>query len=397
MYSPAVRRKFFELYRLPAPPNTPLSRTTSPTTSPTKNDPVSPNHQALTLSPSAIISDPFSHMLLEVVKLIQACLVLWGMVSDNVEIDGLFCDETKQGVFAWRRSMGMEHEESMRLEVGQTVDACLLLIRDLMDRRKRAAGVSTQRPSQRFSVRSRVLDTTSTRWTWKRFPKIRCPTHAASCRPGMRIRYVILDLCKANLEAAYRPSHERVEYLTVPSIRALNAHYLNERTRSPDALKMPRLLLSGVASATSTLHANLKGGGQEDTPLRKREHHHFRTRPEELPSDSGFNLIVPAGEAGVYAPPDIITSDLEAYTRGILKSREKDWDVMGARRIGALWSGQTELGKSKSHRRLNGGVLRKKTHEPEADDGDEGSTRGALGKISEKTGLAIKGGLGLVR
>ena len=40
------------------------------------------------------------------------------MVSDDVEIDGLFCDDTKQGVFAWRRSMGMEHEESMRLEVG---------------------------------------------------------------------------------------------------------------------------------------------------------------------------------------------------------------------------------------------------------------------------------------
>jgi hypothetical protein len=33
------------------------------------------------------------------------------------EIDGLFCDETKKGIGVWRRSMGMEHEESLKIEV----------------------------------------------------------------------------------------------------------------------------------------------------------------------------------------------------------------------------------------------------------------------------------------
>lgn len=56
-------------------------------------------------------------MVLELVKLIQSALSLWGMISSNVDIDGLLCDETKAGVYAWRRSMGMEHEESMRIEV----------------------------------------------------------------------------------------------------------------------------------------------------------------------------------------------------------------------------------------------------------------------------------------
>ena len=60
-------------------------------------------------------------MVIEIVRLIQGALVIWGMVSDDVELDGLFCDVTKKGVFAWRRSMGLEHEESMRLEVGLQV------------------------------------------------------------------------------------------------------------------------------------------------------------------------------------------------------------------------------------------------------------------------------------
>jgi len=111
---PAVRRKFFELYNIPAPPSTPLSRATSPSASPTKPDGTSPQNP---VSPSAIHSDPFTHMLLELVRLIQACLAMWGMVSEELEIDGLFCDETKKGAFAWRKAMGMEHEESMRLEV----------------------------------------------------------------------------------------------------------------------------------------------------------------------------------------------------------------------------------------------------------------------------------------
>lgn len=34
-------------------------------------------------------------------------------------IDGLFCDETKKGIFAWRRNMGMEHEEALKIEVSR--------------------------------------------------------------------------------------------------------------------------------------------------------------------------------------------------------------------------------------------------------------------------------------
>jgi hypothetical protein len=178
----------------------------------------------------------------------------------------------------------------------------------------------------------------------------------------------------------------------VAGIRQLHTFYLNERTRSPDALKVHRFLFSGVASATSSIHANLKGGGLDDTPLRKREHHHGRNRLDESASDSGLNLIVPEGQIGSVAPPDVVTSDLEAYTKGILKSREKDWDVMGARRMGALWSGQTELRYRRSHKGLNGRVLRRRQESVEDEE-----PRGAFEKMTSITGQAIKGGLGLVR
>ena len=56
-------------------------------------------------------------MVLEMVRLVQASLAIWGMIPEETGIDGLFCDETKKGLFAWRREMGMEHEDSMRLEV----------------------------------------------------------------------------------------------------------------------------------------------------------------------------------------------------------------------------------------------------------------------------------------
>ena len=118
-HSIAVRRKFCELYRLPAPahPTAPLSRTNSPTKSPSNT--ASPT--ALTNGHHPILSDPFTVMVIEMVKLVQAALALWGMFGtsrDDLEVDGLFCDETKVGIFHWRRVMGMEHEESMRLEVG---------------------------------------------------------------------------------------------------------------------------------------------------------------------------------------------------------------------------------------------------------------------------------------
>jgi hypothetical protein len=215
---------------------------------------------------------------------------------------------------------------------------------------------------------------------------------------GYQVNQTAIDSLISNKQASIRQDRtfDRADFLTVSSIRHLNQHYLNERTRSPDALKVHRFLLSGVASATSSIHANLKGGNQEDTPLRKREHH-LRARLEDGSSDSGLGLIVPAGEVGVYAPPDVITSDLEAYTKGILKSREKDLDVMGARRIAALWSGQTDLTHRRSQRRLNGGVLRRRTETiDEIGDGEHGP-RGTFGKMTAVTGNAIRGGLGLVR
>jgi hypothetical protein len=70
-----------------------------------------------------IYNDTFTLMLVELVRLVQGALALWGFFGadngdvDHMEIDGLFCDETKKGIFAWRKAMGMEHEESMRMEV----------------------------------------------------------------------------------------------------------------------------------------------------------------------------------------------------------------------------------------------------------------------------------------
>lgn len=76
-----------------------------------------------------INSDPFTYLVIELVKLIQAALALWGMFQDvgedmhgrligpGMEVDGLFCDETKNAISRWRKEMGMEHEESLKIEV----------------------------------------------------------------------------------------------------------------------------------------------------------------------------------------------------------------------------------------------------------------------------------------
>jgi hypothetical protein len=159
------------------------------------------------------------------------------------------------------------------------------------------------------------------------------------------------------------------------------------------------MLFSGVASATSSIQANLKGGAAEDTPIRKREHHLYYTHNnqssrsivDEQP-ESGIKMIIPEGEVGPVAPPDVITSDLDAYTKGILKSREKDWDVMGARRIAGLWNGQVDLGRRKGGEK---GTLRKKTGSGVYDEG-ESVGRGAFERVTARTGQAIKGGFGLV-
>ena len=197
-------------------------------------------------------------------------------------------------------------------------------------------------------------------------------------------------------------ARDESDFLSVSSIRQLNCHYLNYRTRYPDAFKVHRFLFSGVASATSSLSANLKGGAAEDTPLRKREHH-LRFRADDgTDSDSGVGLIVPQGEIGPVAPPDVITTDLDAYTKGILKSREKDWDVMGARRIGALWSGQVDLRHKRSFGRLDRNVLRRRQTSLDAGredglDDAQGGARATFEKMTSKTGQAIKGGLGFVK
>jgi hypothetical protein len=146
---PALRRKFLELYHLPTPPSiNSISRATSPSNSPTSPKTTfghsNRDHRAspsMTFSPDGANNagteigtgvrsnpnpnpDPFTAMVTELVKLIQAALALWGMFGtdrQDLEIDGLFCDETKAGIFQWRRMMGMEHEESLRMEVGAKV------------------------------------------------------------------------------------------------------------------------------------------------------------------------------------------------------------------------------------------------------------------------------------
>lgn len=98
-------------------------------------------------------------------------------------------------------------------------------------------------------------------------------------------------------------------------------------------------------------------------------------------------MIIPEGQVGSVAPPDIITSDLEAYTKGILKSRQKDWDVMGARRVAGLWNGQIV-----DYGRGNRGQVLKKGSVREEDGEEMGAAKGALAW----TGQALKGGFGLV-
>ena len=193
-------------------------------------------------------------------------------------------------------------------------------------------------------------------------------------------------------------------YLVVSKVRHLNAHYLRERTRSPgDALKMHRFLLSSVAQATSSISANLKGSAGEDRPLRKREHH-LRHRIEDGETETGVGMIVPEGEIGPVAPPDVVTTDLEAYTKGIINSREKDWDVIGARRVAELWNGSlAEQAGARPQRRMDRGLLGRRMVSRELESLEEGEdshvahgAKGAFERVTARTGQALKGGFGLV-
>jgi hypothetical protein len=169
-------------------------------------------------------------------------------------------------------------------------------------------------------------------------------------------------------------------YLDVDSIRSLNKAYLVRRTKSP--FSVHHSVLSGVAHATSSISANLKGNSHEDGPLRRREQ-----RPDLSSStgESGLKLISPDHDVGNSAPPDVITTNLEAYTNGIKKSREKDWIEMGAKKIGDLWKGNLGVEEKKGFGVFRKGTIKEEGTEEDSDDG--GRTRGALAK----TGKAFKG------
>jgi hypothetical protein len=148
----------------------------------------------------------------------------------------------------------------------------------------------------------------------------------------------------------------------------------------------------------------------EDGPLRRREHRpdfdtpstpitgRFNGNGDGIPHDqqqqTGLHLIVPDDEVGHSAAPDIITTNLEAYTSGIKRSKEKDWVEMGARRIGDLWKGGGNFFEGEAKRGLGLGLLSRKNTvkgdgtEDDSDDG--GRTRGALAR----TGQAFKGFVG---
>jgi hypothetical protein len=117
-YSPALRRKFHELYKLPQPPQSSTSPPTSPLR-PNRSNSIAQSPIQTGPSASDFRLDPFAIMVQRVVELVQAALAIWGLYGsqrDELDINGLFCDETKAGIFKWRQIMGME-KETLKLEV----------------------------------------------------------------------------------------------------------------------------------------------------------------------------------------------------------------------------------------------------------------------------------------
>ncbi|WVO23894.1 uncharacterized protein IAS62_005251 [Cryptococcus decagattii] len=340
----ALRRKFHDLYRIPVPVHSGpmLVRNSSPSASPTRTPSISGSpHNLHSIHPPAfppssarspvanghdINSDPFTYLAIELVKLIQAALALWGMfqhvgedihgrlISPGMEIDGLFCDETKSAIFRWRREMGMEYEGSLKIEK-ETSGGCI-------------------------------------------DPKT-----------------------LASLLSSITSVHYQLDALDV------------ERT-------------------ASHLSANLKGGGGEETSLRWREHHHRHRLDEQELEDPGMVMIIPDDEIGSIAPPDAITTHLEAYIKCILKSKEKEWDVMGARRIAELWNGSLadsvegrrkrrgtltlSLGRGGSREREKGVLRKRTTSRDDTMREEEGDLRGTIKEISERAGQALRGGMGIM-
>lgn len=200
-------------------------------------------------------------------------------------------------------------------------------------------------------------------------------------------------------------------FFSVPSIRALAQYYLSDRLHKGDHLRVQRLL-TGVAQTASHLSANLKGGGGEETSLRWREHHHRHRLDEQQLEDPGMVMIIPDDEIGSIAPPDAITTHLEAYIKCILKSKEKEWDVMGARRIAELWNGSLadsvegrrkrrgtltlSLGRGGSRERGKGVLRKRTTSRDDTMREEEGDLKGTIKEISERAGQALRGGMGII-
>ncbi|OWZ33295.1 hypothetical protein C356_05394 [Cryptococcus neoformans c45] len=406
----ALRRKFHDLYRVPVPVHSgPMFvRNSSPSASPTRRPSISvSSHGIQSTHPHAsppssiqspvanghdINSDPFTYLVIELVKLIQAALALWGMFQDvgedmhgrligpGMEVDGLFCDETKNAISRWRKEMGMEHEESLKIEK-ETSGGCI--------DPKTLASLLSSITSVHYQLDA--LDV-------ERLPK----DPFSSIRRTLKTWLSYQENMKSGTDSPF---------FSVPSIRALSQHYLSDRLHKGDHLRVQRLL-TGVAQTASNLSANLKGGGGEETSLRWREHHlHHRLDEQEL-EDPGTVMIIPDDEIGSIAPPDAITTHLEAYIKCILKSKEKEWDVMGARRIAELWNGSVAdsvegrrkrrgtltLGMGRSGiREKERSVLRKRT--TSRDDTmreEEGDLKGTIKEISERAGQALRGGMGIM-
>lgn len=161
-------------------------------------------------------------------------------------------------------------------------------------------------------------------------------------------------------------------------------------------------MLSGVASATSSISNNLKGGASDDlsTPLRKREQHMIFGADDG--GESGLGMIVPEAppDTNAVSAPDTITSDIDAYHRLLLKSKEKEWDVMGARPIAELFKGQAPEramdGEADRYYDPLRAFRRRPIQDDADDDGAVGATMGRVKGMRSKTGAALKGSFALV-
>lgn len=85
-------------------------------------------------------------MVLEVVKLIQASLAIWGMftVDDGAEIDGLFCNATKQAMENWRKVVNWQEDDGTRKDVRTYFERSAIDKHADATRGKDVAGVSSQ-------------------------------------------------------------------------------------------------------------------------------------------------------------------------------------------------------------------------------------------------------------